>query len=68
MYKHTFPERIRKARKDTGYKQSEVSVILGISAGTISKYETGNLEPNLEKLALLAQFYAVSADWLIGIE
>ncbi len=67
MYKENFPERIRKARVDAGYTQPQVSDELHISKGTISKYETGKLEPDLEKLAVLAEFYAVSVDWLLGI-
>ena len=67
MYKENFPERMKKARTDAGYTQPQVSKELNISKGTISKYETGKLEPDIEKLGMLAEFYNVSVDWLIGL-
>lgn len=67
MYKENFPIRLRKARLDAGYTQPQVSAELKITSGTLSKYENGKLEPDLEKLAMLAEFYAVSIDWLLGI-
>lgn len=67
MYKENFPVRIKKARLNAGYTQPQVSAELKISSGTLSKYENGKLEPDLEKLAMLADFYAVSIDWLLGI-
>jgi len=67
MYKESFPERLKKARLDAGYTQMQVSEELKISKGTISKYETGKLEPDIEKLATLANFYSISVDWLLGL-
>lgn len=67
MYKELFPERIKKARIDAGYTQPQVAEELSISRSNISKYETGKLEPDLEKLAALAEFYNVTTDWLLGI-
>lgn len=66
MYTEGFPSKIKKARKDTGFTQSEVEKETKISRSAISKYETGKLEPDLEKLATLADFYQVSVDWLLG--
>ncbi|GEM_PF-1662768 len=67
MYKEIFPTRIKKARLDAGYTQQQVADITGISRSTITKYETGNLEPTLETLGTLAQFYNVSLNWLLGV-
>lgn len=67
MYKENFPERIKKARKDADLTQTEVADELKISKGTVSKYETGKLEPDLEKLAALANLYDITIDWLLGI-
>ncbi len=67
MYRETFPSRLKKAREKTGFTQREVSKETNISQSTIAKYETGDLEPDIEKLAILAEFYQVSADWLIGL-
>lgn len=66
MYAEGFPSKIKKARKDTGFTQLEVEKETKISRSTIAKYETGKLEPDLEKLGILADFYQVSIDWLLG--
>lgn len=67
MYKENFSKRIKKARLDAGYTQVQVSEITKIPQSTIAKYETGMLEPNLESLGTLAQFYNVSINWLLGV-
>ena len=40
----------------------------GIPLSTIAKYETERLQPDLEKLGILAEFYGVSIDWLLGLK
>ena len=66
MYAEGFPSKIKKARHETGFTQNEVSKETKIPRSTIAKYETGDLEPDLEKLGILADFYEVSVDWLLG--
>ena len=67
MYKEIFPSRLKQARADAGYTQPQIARITGIKQSDISKYENGHLEPNLEKLGTLAQFYNVSINWLLGV-
>ncbi len=66
MYREVFPTRIKKARLDTGFTQQEVANETGISQSLIAKYETGKLEPDLEKLGILCDFYNKPADYFIG--
>ena len=66
MYKETFPSRLKKASENTGFTQREVTKETGINQPTIARYETGALEPDIEKLGILADFYGVSVDWLLG--
>lgn len=66
MYAESFPAKLKKARENTGFNQQEVANETKISQSQISKYETGALEPDLEKLGILADFYGVSVDWLLG--
>lgn len=58
-------ERIKLYRESKNMTQSEVSEILGVKAATISKYEAGNLEPNIESLKKLAELFDVSIDELL---
>lgn len=67
MYQEVFPSRIKKARIDYGLSQSEVAKITGIPRSSISKYENGAIQPDIEKLGMLAELYEVSVDWLLGI-
>lgn len=66
MYKETFAQKLKQARTDAGYTQREVADILQISKSTIASWEVGRTEPDIESLGKLADFYLVSADWLIG--
>lgn len=66
MYREAFPSKIKKAREKTGFTQREVAKEVNLPQSTIAKYETGKLEPSLETLGLLADFYGVSADWLLS--
>ena len=66
MYKEVFAIRIKSIRKELGLSQICVSKETGIDQSRISKYETGELQPDLEKLGILANYYEVSIDWLLG--
>ena len=68
MYREIFASRIKKARIDTGFTQKEVADETGISQPIIAYLETGRREPSLENLGILADFYNVSIDWLLGID
>lgn len=66
MYKETFPQRLAKARKQTGFTQLEVSKELNIPRSTIANYECGRTEPDIETLSMLIDFYGVGADYILG--
>lgn len=66
MYKEGFASKLKKARWDTGFTQREVAKETGIPNSTIANYETGRTEPDIENLGILADFYRVSVDWLLG--
>jgi transcriptional regulator with XRE-family HTH domain len=66
MYAEQFAKKLAKARKDAGYTQISASVILKIPSGTLANWEIGRTQPDLESLGILADFYAVSVDWLLG--
>lgn len=66
MYQETFPQKLKQARMDAGYTQIQVQDLTGIQRGTLSSYEAGRTQPDIETLGRLCDFYLVSADWLIG--
>lgn len=60
-----FPN-IRNLREDHDYRQYQLAELLHVSQNTYSQYETGVIELTPEKLILLADFYDVSIDYLLG--
>lgn len=58
-------EKIKKYREEKKITQVEVAEILGVKSATISKYEAGALEPNIESLKKLAELFEVSVDELL---
>lgn len=66
MYVESFSSKLQHARKQTGFTQREVAKETGISQSLIARYETGKLEPNIETIGILADYYGISLDWLFG--
>lgn len=58
-------EKIKLYRESKNMTQGEVADILGVKSATISKYEAGTLEPNIESLKKLARLFDVSIDELL---
>ena len=58
--------RIRALREDQDLRQIDVSQATGIDQKTLSNYETGRTRPDSEALILLADFFHVSIDDLVG--
>ena len=57
---------IRDYRKNLGFTQEQLAERLGITLGTISKWERGSSEPDLGYIMDLAELFHVSVDALIG--
>ena len=57
---------IRSLRQDNDLKQIDIANILGTTQQHYSKYETGEYELPLRALLLLADYYGVSADYILG--
>jgi len=62
----SFSRNVKKLRVKKGWTQVQLSQILGVTAKTISFYETGEREPSREMLIKLAETFGVSVDKLIG--
>ena len=61
-----YTEIIRGLREDRDMKQIEVAGALGISQQHYSKYETGENEMPIRAFIVLADFFGVSTDYLLG--
>lgn len=58
-------DKIKLYRENKKMTQAEVAQILGVTSTTISKYESNDLEPNIESLKKLSEIFGVSVDKLI---
>ena len=58
-------DRLKALRKERGLKQQEVAEMTGIHVITLSGYEIGKNEPNIEALIRLADAYQVTLDDLM---
>ena len=65
--RQAFPERIADERKNAGLTQDELASQLGISRQSITLYEKGARVPDIEVLRKFADFFDVTADYLLGI-
>ena len=60
--------KIKEYREKNNMTQKEIAEILGVEPGTISKYESGMIEPNIESLKRLADTFNITVDELIKDE
>lgn len=63
-----FAERLKRARGQKQLSQAELAKAVGVSAATISSYETPNNTkiPSLDKAIAIAEHLGVSLDYLSG--
>ena len=61
-------DKIKLYREVKKMTQNEIADILDVSSATVSKYESGALEPNIESLKKLAELFEISVDELLKDE
>ena len=59
-------DRLRELREEAGEKQVETAAAAEVTAGYISKLESGKKQTRLETLLLLCRHFNVSPDYLLG--
>ena len=65
-YMPFFSQRIYELRKQRVLSQKELGEAVGLSHKAISTIESGSRSTTIEKLVLLADFFGVSTDYLLG--
>lgn len=59
-------ERIRIKRKERGLSQQELAELASLNYVTVSKYESGKVEPGAKALTRIANVLEVTTDELLG--
>lgn len=61
-------EKIKVYRESKKMTQKDIAEILEVEPGTISKYESGMIEPNIESIKRLAETFGITIDELLKNE
>ena len=61
-------EKIKAYRESKKMTQKDIAEILEVEPGTISKYESGIIEPNIESIKRLAETFGITIDELLKDE
>ena len=60
-------KRLKDLREDNDLTQEDVAKILQTTRQQVSKWETGVQMMGVDKYIILAKYYNVSADYLLGL-
>ena len=60
-------ERLRALREDSNLTQREIAAMLNCSQVSYSHYEIGRRDIPIDYLVILADFYNVSVDYILGL-
>lgn len=61
-----FAQRIRFLRQSWEMNQVQLAEKLGVTKQSVSNWENDNIVPSIEMLVKIADFFSVSADYLLG--
>lgn len=61
-------DRIEYLLRTNGMSQSDLSKATGISTGLISQWKKRTQNPSISKLAVVADYFGVTVDYLLGKE
>ena len=62
-----FSQRLSQLRKQAGLSQKQLGETIGLSNKAICTMELGKRETTFRKLVMLAEFFHVSTDYLLGV-
>lgn len=68
LYMSTVKLKIAELRKEKGIGQQELAEVLGVSFQSVSKWETGATMPDITLLPVIAGYFNVSVDELLGLK
>lgn len=60
-----FPEKLKALRLENGLTQDELGEKLYLSRTSISKYEIGKNEPNIEAIIAISDLFNITTDELL---
>ena len=64
--KHKLPERLKELREKKGLSQVELATDLNLSSGFVGDIERGASSISIETLMLIADYFDVTTDYMLG--
>ena len=64
----TLNENIKQLRQSKNLSQVDLARALGVTKQSISNWENNNIQPSIDMLIRLAQFFSVSTDFMLGLD
>lgn len=61
-------EKIKELRRQKGITQEQLAEILGLSCQSVSRWEIGTCYPDIELLPVIANYFDISMDALMGMD
>ena len=68
MENNIFGKNLKDLRCELNISQRELGKTFGVCNQTVSFWENGQREPDLDMLIKIAKYFNVSCDYLLGIE
>jgi transcriptional regulator with XRE-family HTH domain len=59
-------ENLKRLREVSGTTQRQLAEAIGVSQQSVNKYENHNIEPDIETLIRIADYFNTSVDCVIG--
>ena len=57
---------LRKLREEKGISQKQLADVVCVSQQSINKYQNHNIEPDIDTLIKMADYFETSVDYIIG--
>lgn len=61
-------DNIKRLRKERNLTQEEFAQVLGVSYQSVSRWENNTCYPDIELIPVIAEYFCVSADKLMGVD
>jgi len=62
-----FSERLRRIRKEKLVNQIELADFLSVAQNTVSNWEIGRAQPDIDTIVKISDFFEISTDYLLGV-
>ncbi len=59
-------ENLKRLREESGTTQRRLAEAIGVSQQSVNKYENHNIEPDIETLIRIADYFNTSVDCVVG--